>query len=329
MTQKDEFELIREFFQRTPADPEVRLGVGDDAALVAVPAGQELVVSTDTLVGGRHFPEQTPPFDIGWKALAVNLSDLAAMGAQARWVTLALTLPASDEIFLREFAQGFFALADRENVTLIGGDTTRGPLTASVTAFGFVPIGTALRRDGARVGDAVLVTGTMGDAAAGLGCVGEQERDTAIVASAPESARIALRARLDRPQPRIAVGERLRGRASACIDVSDGLVADLGHIAAASGVGIEIELARVPASEAFRAAVAADRQSTLQLAGGDDYELAFTIAEADVEAVLAALRASGLPTTRIGRVVRGSGVRVLDRDGNPMDLPRRGWEHFT
>lgn len=327
MAEFDLIELFRSRCARVRAD--VTLGIGDDAAVVAVPAGCELVVCTDTLVAGVHFPLHTQAADIGWKALAVNLSDLAAMGATPAWATLALTLPDANRAFVEHFASGFAELAEQHALALIGGDTTRGPLTASVTAFGFVPIGMALRRDGARVGDAVLVTGTMGDAAAGLGCVGEQERDTAIVPSAPESARIALRARLDRPQPRIAVGERLRGRASACIDVSDGLVADLGHIAAASGVGIEIELARVPASEAFRAAVAADRQSTLQLAGGDDYELAFTIAEADVEAALAALRASGLPTTRIGRVVRGSGVRVLDRDGNPMDLPRRGWEHFT
>lgn len=324
-----EFDLIARIRRRIAARDDVALGIGDDCALLAPPPGMQLAVTMDTLNAGVHFPADTAPADIGWKALAVNLSDLAAMGATPAWATLALTLPDANRAFAEHFASGFAELAEQHALALIGGDTTRGPLTASVTAFGFVPIGTALRRDGARVGDAVLVTGTMGDAAAGLGCVGEQERDTAIVASAPESARIALRARLDRPQPRIAVGERLRGRASACIDVSDGLVADLGHIAAASGVGIEIELARVPASEAFRAAVAADRQSTLQLAGGDDYELAFTIAEADVEAVLAALRASGLPTTRIGRVVRGSGVRVLDRDGNPMDLPRRGWEHFT
>jgi thiamine-monophosphate kinase len=324
-----EFDLIELLRSRCGhARTDVVLGIGDDAAVVAVPAGCELVVCTDTLVAGVHFPLRTDAADIGWKALAVNLSDLAAMGATPAWATLALTLPHADREFVECFASGFAELAALHSVALIGGDTTRGPLTVSVSAFGLVPAGTALRRDGARAGDTVLVTGTLGDGAAGLCCVGGQGEDAAILSSAPESARTALRARLDRPQPRIAIGEILRGRASACIDVSDGLLADLGHIASASGVGIEIEAARIPASPAFVAAVAADRQSALQLAGGDDYELAFTVADGDVETVLDALRASGSQATRIGRVIRGSNVRVLDRDGNAMDVPRGGWEHF-
>jgi thiamine-monophosphate kinase len=327
MAEFDLIELLRSRCRQARAD--VTLGIGDDGAVVVVPTGCELVVCTDTLVAGVHFPLRTDAADIGWKALAVNLSDLAAMGATPAWATLALTLPHADREFVERFASGFAELAAQHEVALVGGDTTRGPLTVSVTAFGFVPAGAALRRDGARVGDAVLVTGTIGDGAAGLCCAKDQGEVPTILASAPESARAILRARLDRPQPRIAIGESLRGRASACIDVSDGLVADLGHVARASGVGIEIESARIPASSAFLAAVSADRQSALQLAGGDDYELVFTVAEGEVEAVLVALRAGGAQATRIGRVTRGSGVRVLDGDGNTMDVPRGGWEHFS
>lgn len=326
MAEFDLIEILRSRCEQARAD--VILGIGDDAAVLAVPSGCELVVCTDTLVAGVHFPLRTDAADIGWKALAVNLSDLAAMGARPAWATLDLTLPRADREFVERFAGGFAELAAQYELALVGGDTTSGPLTVSVTAFGFVPAGTALPRNGAVAGDVVLVTGTIGDGAAGLCCAGEQGEDTAILSSAPESARATLRVRLDRPQPRIAIGESLRGRASACIDVSDGLVADLGHIARASGVGIEIESASIPASSSFLAAVAADRRSALQLAGGDDYELAFTVAEGEVDAVLGALRAGGAQATRIGRVVRGSGICVLDRDGNAMDLPRGGWEHF-
>lgn len=317
MTQKGEFELIREFFQRTPADPEVRLGVGDDAALVAVPAGQELVVSTDTLVGGRHFPEQTPPFDIGWKALAVNLSDLAAMGAQARWVTLALTLPASDEIFLREFAQGFFALADRENVTLIGGDTTRGPLSLTVTALGTVPSGQALRRSGARLGDDIYVSGSIGDAGLGLRLELEQWQE-----ELPAAAREFALHRLRRPEPRLALGRALRGIATACLDVSDGLAQDLGHLLAASAVGAELELQDLPRSAAL-AAIDPAFADILALGSGDDYELLFTaplVARGAVSAL-------PLPCTRIGRITSGQGLRLL-RGGAPVELLLAGFTHF-
>ena len=324
-----EFDLIEVLRSRcVQARADVTLGIGDDAAVLAVPAGCELVVCTDTLVPGVHFPLRTDAADIGWKALAVNLSDLAAMGATPAWATLALTLPHADREFVERFAGGFAELAAQHELALVGGDTTSGPLTVSVSAFGFVPTGAALRRDGARIGDAVVVTGTIGDGAAGLCCAGEEEEGSAILASAPEAARATLRAHLDRPQPRIAIGESLRGRASACIDVSDGLVADLGHVARASGVGIEVESARIPASSAFVAAVAPDRRLALQLTGGDDYELAFTVAEDEAEALFGALRDTGVPVTRIGRVIRGSGVRVLDPDGSAVDVPRGGWEHF-
>lgn len=318
-----EFELIELLRQRcAPARADVHLGIGDDAAVVAVPAGNELVVCTDTLVAGVHFPLDTDAADIGWKALAVNLSDLAAMGATPAWATLALTLPSADAEFVARFADGFFELARRHDVALIGGDTTRGPLTISVTAHGFVPAGKALRRDGARAGDFVFVSGTPGDAAAGLRCLGERAADHG-------EARAALLARLNRPQPRIATGLLLRDLAGACIDVSDGLVADLGHVAAGSQVGIEIDAASLPASAALQECFDAQTRLPLQLAGGDDYELAFTVASSRIEELHAVLANGEVRATCIGRVVEGSGVRVFDADGRPLSMPRGGWEHFT
>ena len=315
-----EFDLIDLIKQRCvqPRD-DVRLGIGDDAAIVAVPAGHELAICTDTLVAGVHFPEATAAPDIGWKALAVNLSDLAAMGATPAWATLALTLPAADRAFVTGFVDGFAQLAALHAVALIGGDTTRGPLSITVTALGVVDSAGALRRDGARVGDSVHVTGTLGDAAAALECITQ----------AANSVSQELRARLDRPQPRVAAGLALRGLASACIDVSDGLVADLGHLAQASGVGIEIDAASLPASPALRALIACDARLALQLAGGDDYELAFCVPTALEPVVLRDLDRIGCMTTRIGHVVAGSGVRVFAADGAIMTLPKPGWEHFA
>ncbi|MFZ5561827.1 MAG: thiamine-phosphate kinase [Pseudomonadota bacterium] len=317
MVQKGEFELIREFFRREPADASVHLGIGDDAALLAVPAGQELVVSTDTLVGGRHFPEATPPFDIGWKALAVNLSDLAAMGADARWVVLALTLPASEENFLREFARGFFALAEREKVSLVGGDTTRGPLSITVTALGTLAQGSALRRGGARAGDDIHVSGTIG--AAGLGLRLELGQwPHAITAEARE---FALQ-RLRRPEPRLALGQALRGIATAGLDVSDGLAQDLGHLLAASGTGAALELDRLPRSQAL-AALAPALADILALTSGDDYELLFA-APPSAREKIAALP---VPCTRIGTMTETPGLRLL-RAGKAVEMPVAGFTHF-
>ena len=318
-----EFDLIDLTAQRCAVvRGDVRLGIGDDAAVVAVPAGQDLVVCTDTLVAGVHFPLHTAAADVGWKALAVNLSDLAAMGATPAWALLSLTLPEADADFVAAFADGFGALAAIHHVALIGGDTTSGPLSITVTVHGFVPPGMALRRDGARAGDGVYVTGTLGDAAAGLRCIGTASAIDADV-------RAALVARLDRPEPRLAAGAVLRGRASACIDVSDGLVADLGHVARRSGLAIDIEALHLPSSNALRAAFGDDSRRALQLAGGDDYELAFTVGEADADALLLDLARAGCAATPIGRVQEGSGVRVLDAAGLSIPLPRRGWEHFA
>lgn len=314
---RGEFELIREFFQRPPCSAGVTLGVGDDAALLRVPPGHELVVTSDTLVCGRHFPEDAAPFDIGWKSLAVNLSDLAAMGAEARWLTLALTLPGSDDSFLREFARGFFALADREQVSLIGGDTTRGPLSITVTALGVVPAGTALRRDGARPGDEVYVSGTVGDAGLGLRLVLGQWHD-----ELPADAQAFAAQRLHRPEPRLALGRQLRGLATAGLDVSDGLAQDLGHILAASGVGATLALDALPRSAAL-AAIDPAVADILALTGGDDYELLFT-APPGARARIAALPGH---CTRIGAITATAGLE-LRHQGQPVELPVAGFRHF-
>lgn len=314
-----EFGLIEAIRARTgAARRDVALGIGDDAALLDVPAGQQLVACTDTLVEGVHFLRGTAPEDLGWKSLAVNLSDLAAMGAQPMWAMLALTLPAADADFVEGFATGFAELARARDVALVGGDTTQGPLTITVTALGCVPNGAALTRAGARIGHDVFVTGTLGDAAGALRKM-----------LARDDVPAALRARLDRPQPRVAAGLALRGLASACIDVSDGLAADLGHVCAASGVGAELEFDALPLSADLCAAFDGETCRGFALAGGDDYELCFTAPESSADAILAACANVNLRVTRIGRVVAGSGVRVLDAAGRVVDVPHAGWEHFA
>lgn len=314
-----EFDLIEVIRARVDvARGDVALGIGDDAALLNVPAGQQLVACTDTLVAGVHFPVGTAPEDIGWKALAVNLSDLAAMSAQPVWALLALTLPDADAAFVECFAEGFAELARAHGVALAGGDTTQGPLAVTVTALGFVPHGLALTRGGARVGDALFVTGTLGDAAGALRVLRESGENG-----------VELRARLDRPEPRIAAGLALRGIASACIDVSDGLLADLGHVCTASGAGAELDVDALPLSSALTTAFDAATCRELALAGGDDYELCFTVAGAREAEMQAALARKGCEATRIGRIVAGSGVRVLDAHGNEVATPRAGWEHFS
>ena len=321
-----EFQLI-EILKRRCAETraDVLLGIGDDAAVVSVPAGHELVICTDTLVAGVHFPIDTDAADIGWKSLAVNLSDLAAMGAMPAWATLAMTLPTADSTFVARFADGFAELAAAFELALIGGDTTSGPLAISVTAHGFVPVGRALRRDGARIGDVVFVTGTLGDAAAGLRCL--QSRDAADTDDASD--RQTLIASLNRPMPRVTAGIALRDLASACIDVSDGLLADLGHVAKASGVGFEIGEDCLPGSTALFDQFEPEVCRELQMAGGDDYELVFTIGESQVAGMLAAMADAGCRVSRIGRAIAENGVHVLDRTGQRTHTPRKGWEHFT
>lgn len=314
-----EFDLIERIRRRASTRADVRLGIGDDAALLRMPVGHDLVVTTDTLNAGVHFPADTAPADIGWKALAVNLSDLAAMGATPAWCTLSLSLPSADAVWLDAFLDGFLALAKMHDVALVGGDTTRGPLSIAVTAHGLVPIDTALRRDGARVGDEVWVTGTPGDAAGALA----QWR-------AGGDVTLGLRARFDRPTPRVAAGIALRSVATACIDVSDGLLADLGHVLRASAVGARLDMDRVPVSVALRTAFFDDQaRRTLQFTGGDDYELCFTAPASQHEAIMRALAASDTSAAVIGHIEAGPGLRVVDAHGVAWTPARRGWDHFA
>lgn len=325
-----EFDLIELIRARCAiAREDVRLGIGDDAALLAPPAGHLLAVSTDTLVAGVHFPLQTTAHDIGWKSLAVNLSDLAAMGATPAWATLALTLPQADARWVADFAEGFAALAREHKLALVGGDTTQGPLSITVTIHGFVTDGAAVLRSGARVGDGVYVTGTLGDAAAGLRCLEKNDNEANRLLAAQPEACASLIERLNRPMPRVVQGLALRGRATAGIDVSDGLLADLGHICSASSVGAEIDSDALPSSSELLAMFDADVRRGFQLAGGDDYELCFTANETSAANVLGDLARSGCAATRIGRIVAERGVRVHDSAGCALVLPRAGWEHFA
>jgi thiamine-monophosphate kinase len=274
-----------------------------------------------------HFPAATAARDLGWKALAVNLSDLAAMGATPAWSLLALTLPEATREFVAEFIDGYAELAAQHGVALVGGDTTRGPLAIGVTVHGFVASGRALRRDGAQPGDLVFVTGTLGDAAAGLRCLDRHDARAQALFNAPPDTRETLVARLNRPTPRIAAGTALRDVASACIDVSDGLLADLGHIAERSGVGIEIEADALPASSALLTLFECDERLVLQATGGD--ELAFCVPPARAGAMQHDLARIGCGATRIGRVVAGERVRLFDADGAELVPERAGWDHFA
>jgi thiamine-monophosphate kinase len=305
---------------------DVLLGIGDDCALLAPQAGEALAVTTDTLIAGRHFPEDAAAFDVGWKSLAVNLSDLAAMGAQPRWFTLALSLPEVNESWLQGFADGLRALATASSIALVGGDTTRGPLVITITALGTMPAPLAVRRSGARPGDAVCVTGTLGDAALGLRFW--QERTVA--KEGPGKGEFAadleqLYARLHRPQPRVGAGLLLREVAHAAIDLSDGLAGDLGHILDASGVGAEIRVDRLPASAAFERWHPQKDRLALQVANGDDYELCVCLPAERVAEVRARL---DVPLTEIGRVTAEKGLRWYDASGRQLDIDLTGYRHF-
>lgn len=316
-----EFDLIARHFTR-PTRHTV-LGVGDDGALIAPTAGMQLVVSSDMLVAGTHFLPDTDPVDLGWKTLAVNVSDLAAMGAAPRWATLALALPAADEAWLAAFAKGFFACANAFDIDLIGGDTTRGPLNLCVTIFGEVPAGQALRRSAAQPGDEIWVSGTPGLAALGLAHLQGRCR-------LPDPA--ACIAALQRPQPRVVLGLALHGLAHAVIDVSDGLLADLGHILQQSACAARLELSQFPAAALRQGAPDALAQACL-LGGGDDYELVFSVPAAQHGEIQALADALQLPLSMIGHIERGergsAGSVVLLDHGQPVALPPRGYDHFA
>lgn len=315
-----EFELISRYFSRPAAHAD--LGVGDDCALLpAPPENEQLAISTDMLIEGRHFLAGADAEALGHKALAVNLSDLAAMGATPLAFTLALALPEADPAWLDPFSRGLYALADRQGIELVGGDTTRGPRTICITVLGTVPRGQALLRSGAREGDDIWISGTVGDARLALGDrMGEWSIDTA-------AARAAAYSRMDRPEPRVGLAQALRGIAHAAIDVSDGLLADLGHVLERSRVGATVEVDRCPASPAL-AAQPPDRRRRCQLAGGDDYELLFTASPQRREAVDAAAEQSRLPVTRIGRIEAAPGLRLVDADGRGIDDRYAGFDHF-
>lgn len=315
-----EFDLIRtHFHSAATARDDVRLGIGDDCALLRVPGDRELAVSIDTLVSGVHFFPDTDPYALGHKALAVNLSDLAAMGAEPAWVTLALALPESDSEWLEGFSSGFLSLARRHGVQLVGGDTTRGPLTITVQAHGFVAPGRALRRDAARVRDWIYVTGPLGDAGLALRMLLEGH-----AGELPE----ALRRRLERPTPRLAEGRAAVGLAHAAIDLSDGLLADLGHVCRESGVGARLDLHRLPLSEPVARQVRAAAAWDLPLASGDDYELCLTVAPEHGRALEGRFRELDAPLYRIGVVEAGSGIRCQLPDGGLLGPLSGGYEHF-
>ncbi len=314
-----EFDLIARYFTRPVR--RAALGVGDDCALLPAPAaGEQLAVSSDMLVEGRHFLPDVDPEALGHKALAVNLSDLAAMGAQPLAFTLALALPQADALWLEPFARGLFALADAHAIELVGGDTTRGPRNLCLTVLGTVPQGQALRRSGARPGDDLWVSGTVGDARLALGHrLGEW--------SLHATAQPAAFARMDRPTPRVALGLALRGVAHAAIDVSDGLLADLGHVLEQSQVGVTVAVDACPASPALLQQPAA-RRRLCQLAGGDDYELLFTAPPTARNAVLAAAARADTAVTRIGQIDAQPGLRLIDAQGQAVDNVYAGFDHF-
>ena len=318
-----EFTLIDRYFAAHELRrSDVMLGIGDDGALLVPPSGQQLVATMDTLVAGVHFFAAASPEGIGHKALAVNLSDLAAMGATPAWVTLALTLPEADEDWLKAFCRGLFALADRYEVQLIGGDTTRGPVTViTLQAQGFVPPGLALRRDGAKPGDSVYVTGTLGDAglalAVALGRVG-----------GGGGYQNYLQMRLERPEPRVAQGRALCEIASAAIDLSDGLAQDLGHILERSKAGARLEVDRLPLSPALLACLDQHAAITAALTSGDDYELCFTVPPERVERLEHLAMHWDCRCTRIGVITAEPGLQLLRADGSAFRLDRSGYDHF-
>ena len=322
-----EFDLIARYFTKKPKQAAV--GVGDDCAIINPTPGMQLAISSDMLVEGRHFFGDVSPYSLGHKALAVNLSDLAACGATPVAFTLALALPSIDEVWLQEFSRGLWVLADSHSCDLIGGDTTKGPLNICITVFGEVPQGHALLRTGAKAGDDIYVSGTLGDARLALMAMqGKIELPPEILAAA--------RQRLECPTPRVALGTALRGIASSAIDISDGLAGDLGHILKASGVGARVDaqvtmnlIAACAHNTLARGQFDAENRLKAVLSGGDDYELAFTAPPAARPAVLAASASSQTPVTRIGVIQSEPGLRLVDSNGQPIESHFTSFDHFV
>jgi thiamine-monophosphate kinase len=319
-----EFELIDRYFSRggrlRRPDSGVILGIGDDAALLNFPGGSDLVAAVDTIVAGRHFPDGSDARTVGHRALAVNLSDLAAMGATPAWATLALTMPSADPDWLHRFSAGFFELADANGVALVGGDTTRGPLTVSVQVLGYVPHGAALRRAGARPGDLLAVSGTLGDAGAGLAFT-----TTPPVPSSREVEELIRR--FEYPSPRVQLGVSARGIATAAMDLSDGLAGDLPKLAQASGLAATVAVERLPLSGALRAAATIEQARDWALSAGDDYELLFAVPPQRWGELKAAADRLNLTLTAIGELKPGAGV-TWSLNGGHFSPPAAGYDHF-
>ena len=320
-----EFDIIRTYFTRPIQQPTAtQLSVGDDAAVVRTPDGYDMAIAVDTLNVGVHFPVETKPYDIGWKSLAVNLSDMAAMGATPAWFTLALSLPTVDAAWLESFAKGLFDLADRYQLDLIGGDTTRGPLSISVQIGGWVKRNTYLSRGGARPGDRIYVSGTLGDAALALQLM--QSPNIAVA----EIDQQTLLSRLNRPTPRVEIAQALVGIASACIDISDGLSADLGHILASSQCGARLSLAALPFSAEFlRIETDQLKQLDSVLYGGDDYELCFTVPAQHVAMFEKLNRQRQWPVSAIGEITAEPGLWLVNTAGIAERIAPQGYQHFV
>lgn len=317
-----EFDIIHHYFaSQIEHRPDVCIGIGDDAAVVKPPKDHELVMTTDTLIEGTHFPEHTLPYNIGYKSLAVNLSDLAAMGAEPAWAMLAISFPAANEAWLRAFCEGFFTLANRYRVQLIGGDTTKGNICVTVQAIGFVPTGQAILRSQAKPGDLIYVTGTLGDAGLAL----QQIKHPAAMSSEDER---FIFERFHRPEPRLQAGEHLRGLASAAIDISDGLAADLGHILKQSQAGASINVEKLPLSQAVSNAVPMEKALELALTAGDDYELCFTVPPQKREALEKKLSLLPCRFTLIGVITEETSLQLHYQNGNPYHGPLQGYQHF-
>ncbi|OUS03925.1 thiamine-phosphate kinase [Gammaproteobacteria bacterium 54_18_T64] len=318
----DEFSLIKRYFSDCGTGAsDTLLGVGDDCALLAPPPGEVLAVTTDSLLAGVHFPLDSPARLIGLRALAVNLSDMAAMAATPRWFQLALSIPEADQDWLAEFSAGLNRMACDFNCTLVGGDTTRGPLTISITLLGTVPPEQALQRSGAKPGDIVFVSGTLGDGAGGLAVL--EGRLPVDMGGATY-----LQDRFWQPQARVAEGLAIRGFASAAIDISDGLLADLGHIAAASRVGAEVEVDKLPLSQVLQRSAGLERGRNWALSGGDDYELCFTVPASGLAQCQRLIDEGVLNATPIGRIIQGGGVHCIDEQGALLDISTSGYQHF-
>ncbi|MBC7787744.1 MAG: thiamine-phosphate kinase [Methylophilaceae bacterium] len=315
-----EFDLIRQHFIK--ATQHTNLGIGDDAALISVPIGVELAISTDMLVAGTHFFADIDAYQLGWKSLAVNVSDMAAMGANPKWATLAIALPAKDAIWLSQFSNGFFACAKIFNIDLIGGDTTRGPLTISVQIMGETPHGEAIKRSGAKIGDDIWVSGVLGDAALALAHI----QNKCILT---ESEFLDCAKSLHMPQPRVTLGLALRNIANSAVDISDGLISDLSHILYASQTGAELRLNDFPCSNLMQKYRVNPLTQTMILAGGDDYELCFTAPADKHDEIISLGERLDLKLTKIGNITHGNGLIVRDFNDEVLSIKETGFDHFN